>query len=94
MDGSIEGLPNFSDQIIDGIPTQRTVCDASEPAHQVCGRDISMSVQVVRDGYFVVFERRRDESDAELSIWTMQRGGCGCVASRGYVRCGNGGSWG
>lgn len=58
--------PNLSDQIVDGVPSDRPVSDRSPPTHQVCGFDVGVGMEVVRNWYFRISERRSDETDAVL----------------------------
>jgi len=59
-------LPNFGDQIVDGVPSDGAVSEGTPPTHEIGGFDIRVSVEVIRDGYLSSSEGRRNETNAEL----------------------------
>ena len=60
------GLPDFSDEVVDGVPGDRAISDGAPPTHQIGWFNISVGVEVIRDGYFCIPEGRGDETDAKL----------------------------
>jgi len=62
----ILGLPNFSNQIVDGVPGNGTVSDRTPPTHQVGGFYISVGMKMIRNWYLWVPEGRCNEAYTEL----------------------------
>lgn len=57
--------PNLGNEILDVVPSDGAVGDAPPPAHTIGREDVSMCMEVVGDGDFVVPEWGSDEADTE-----------------------------
>jgi len=57
--------PDFCDEVVNGIPCQGPISDASPPAHEVSRRYICVCVKVICDGNLIVLEWWGDEADPE-----------------------------
>lgn len=66
-------LANFRNQVVDGVPRDRRIRYASPPTGQVRRGNVGMCVQVIRNGYFVVFERRGNESYTKGGLVCLER---------------------
>ena len=58
-------VPDLCNQVVDFVPRDAAVGDASPPAEEVGGEDVAVSVEVVGDGDLVVLEGGCDEADTE-----------------------------
>jgi len=79
--GNLEDLPDFSDEVVNGVPGDGAISDGTPPAHQVGWFHISVGMEVIRDGYFCIAEGRGDETDTKF----------GSVRRCGYGKGLNGG---
>lgn len=70
----MRSLPDFSDEVVNGVPGDRAIRDGAPPAHQVGWFHISVGMEVIRDGYFCIPEGRGNETDAKLGCVRW----CGC----------------
>ena len=61
-------IPDLGNEIVYGIPCKGTVGNATPPAHEIRRGDVSMTMEVVSDWNFVVFERGSDEADSKEVI--------------------------
>ena len=77
MERTDDNVPDLSYQIVNSVPSQGPIGDASPPAHEVGGSNVCVGVKVVCDRNLIVFEGGSDETYAEPRILRVYSGGVG-----------------